>query len=183
MGLLRRFVPDQAVASVAEIDLDGLRKRGIGGLLLDVDNTLAAWNSEEIAPETEAWLAKAREQFAVCIVSNSTKRRRIQALKERLGVEALAPAGKPWPCAFRKGMKVTGTAPEATIVVGDQLLTDVFGAHWAGCQAILVERVSPREFLSTRLVRPLERLLIGWLQRRGTWPTPEKAGSAGGGAD
>jgi HAD superfamily phosphatase (TIGR01668 family) len=173
MGLLRLLAPDQYVGCVADINLDRLVSAGIRGLLLDVDNTLTAWHSTEIDDGIVEWLEKAKQHFACCIVSNSTKLRRMAELKQRLGVEALAPAGKPWGWAFRRGMRVTKTRPEATAVVGDQLFTDVAGGNRAGCYTILVGRVGPAEFISTRMMRPAERAVIRLIKRRGMWPAED----------
>jgi len=169
-NLLRRLAPDEYVASVADIDLERLAARGVRGLLIDVDNTLAPWHSTEMDERVVAWLDKAKEHFRSCIVSNSTKLGRMRELRQRLGLETLAPAGKPWPWGFRKGMAIIGTAPEATAMIGDQLFTDVTGGNWVGCYTILVGRVSPKEFISTRLMRPVERVAIRLLQRQGLWP-------------
>ncbi|HQA47402.1 MAG TPA: YqeG family HAD IIIA-type phosphatase, partial [Bacillota bacterium] len=38
--MLELLVPDEYVASVYDIDLEGLKRRGIDGLIIDIDNTL-----------------------------------------------------------------------------------------------------------------------------------------------
>jgi predicted HAD superfamily phosphohydrolase YqeG len=52
-------------------------------------------------------------------------------------------------------------------MIGDQLLTDILGAKRLGLFAILVEPLSPYRFLTGRLQRPLELLLLRWLRRLG----------------
>jgi predicted HAD superfamily phosphohydrolase YqeG len=53
-----------------------------------------------------------------------------------------------------------GTAPDNTAVVGDQIFTDIFGGNKLGLYTVLVDPISAREALITKLLqRPLERLI------------------------
>jgi predicted HAD superfamily phosphohydrolase YqeG len=46
-------------------------------------------------------------------------------------------------------------------VVGDQLFTDVLGAKLSGLSSILTHPIVPRDWLGTRILRMLERLVLG----------------------
>ena len=52
-------------------------------------------------------------------------------------------------------------------MVGDQLLTDIFGGKRIGLYTILVQPISPVEKWTTRLNRVLEKGLIRLLKRQG----------------
>jgi HAD superfamily phosphatase (TIGR01668 family) len=168
--MLERFVPTEAVEQIGQIDLAALKALGIKVILLDLDNTLTPWRSLDIPEEIAAWLEAARREFRVCIVSNTSKMRRLAVLRERLGVEGIGFAQKPWgmPHTVRK----LGVAPEETVLIGDQLLTDVFGGNLAGTRTILVKPVSSDEFVGTHLVRLVERLFLSLLRRRGLFRRP-----------
>lgn len=61
-----------------------------------------------------------------------------------------------------------GLSPEQTAVVGDQLLTDVFGANRMGMHPILVTPIAPQdENPFTRLNRKIERFIFEILRKRG----------------
>jgi predicted HAD superfamily phosphohydrolase YqeG len=47
------------------------------------------------------------------------------------------------------------------VVVGDQLFTDVLGAKFLGLHAILTEPIVAKDWLGTRVLRMLERVLLG----------------------
>lgn len=161
----RLLVPSLCLASIFQINLEGLRQRGICGLILDLDNTLVAWGGD---PEEKlfAWLRQVREAgMAVCIVSNND-RARVKGFSDLAGIPAIPRARKPRRRAFRAAMQVMGTAPEETAVVGDQIFTDILGGNRLGLYTILVTPVARREFVGTRLVRLLEKLVLIGLQKR-----------------
>nr|MBP7165972.1 HAD hydrolase-like protein [Bacillota bacterium] len=56
---------------------------------------------------------------------------------------------------------ILGTHPDSTVMVGDQLFTDILGAKRLGIHAILVSPLSDKELPHTRIKRWLERFLLG----------------------
>jgi HAD superfamily phosphatase (TIGR01668 family) len=180
MGWLDSFVPDEVVPSVTEIDLDALAARGIEGLIIDVDNTLLAYGVLEIDPERLAWARRAVERFRVCLLSNSLRGRRMRWLSELLGVPGLAVWDwnrKPFRGGLRRALVRTGTAPERTAMIGDQLISDMLGGNRVGLYTILVAPIHTREFVVTRYInRRLERMIRKRLAVRGVIvPEPEEA--------
>jgi len=171
MGWLDLCVPDEVVRSVEEIDLDALSARGFQGMIIDVDNTLLAHGTLEVDPERLAWAREAVERFSVCLLSNSIFGRRVRWLRELLDIPGIAVWNwnrKPFAGGFRRALALTGTAPERTVMVGDQLLSDMLGGNRAGLHTILVTPIHPSEFVVTRHVnRRLERVIRERLAARG----------------
>lgn len=161
---LRRWCrPDIVVASVQEIDPEALRARGIRALLLDLDNTLVMWRSCDLRAEVSAWVERARGAgLRLCIVSNSSSARRVEPVAQQLGIPYTARAAKPSRRAFRRAAALLGVEPSQAAVVGDQLFTDVLGGNRAGMLTVLVNPINRnREFISTRIMRLVERLVWG----------------------
>lgn len=157
--MLRWFVPYRYERKIEEIDPAALHGDGIRGVILDLDNTIVAWNAPEPSWEVQRWVSNlAASGIRACIVSNNFTAR-ARAVAQRLGLPVVAAAVKPTPWAFRKAMRVMGTASDETALVGDQLFTDVLGGNMLGLRTILVEPLSPREFPTTMLVRRIERLI------------------------
>lgn len=70
---------------------------------------------------------------------------------------AIAPyvVGKPKPAVFQSALKILGTEPHATAMIGDRLSTDIAGGAQVGLQTILVlTGVSTRDDLSEAEVVP-----------------------------
>ncbi|MHB9024103.1 MAG: YqeG family HAD IIIA-type phosphatase [Armatimonadota bacterium] len=156
-----RFRPHHIARCLNEVDCGDLVERGIRGVLLDLDNTITEWHSMDILPEIEAWVAQLKEAGLLgCIISNAVTAGRVQPIADRLGLPWITRAMKPFPIAFRSGMRMMGTTPETTAIVGDQLFTDILGGNRVGLYTILVEPFSCSESIHTRLLhRPLERLI------------------------
>jgi len=170
---LELVAPDEVTGSLEQIDLDGLQKRGFEGLVLDVDNTLVAWGSCEISEGRERWVRAAMQRFAVCLLSNSVRGKRIRTVAEQLDVPWVSVWGlgrKPFAGGLLRSLQATGTAPAKTVLVGDQLLADVLGGNRLGMRTVWVKRISRHEFPTTKLCRPLERLLTRKLRQAGMMP-------------
>ncbi|NPV70754.1 MAG: YqeG family HAD IIIA-type phosphatase [Firmicutes bacterium] len=172
VGRLARLVcPDLCCPSIGDIDLAALKRCGIEGLIVDVDNTLVEWNRHEPTEALHTWFDAVRAAgLRCCIVSNSRRRDGIAAFAKPLGVPFVVPAGKPSPRPFRLAMNLLGTDPSNTAVVGDQVLTDVLGGNALGLYTVLVKPIGTREFAGTRLVRRFERMILRYLRRRGLIP-------------
>lgn len=151
--------PGLTVSSLDNISLQGLWDKGIRGLILDLDNTITPWRKDEITPEAISLIEEARLlTFKIAILSNAT-RKRTENIAQRYNLPFLAPALKPRLGPYRHLLKEMGLRGEQVAVIGDQLFTDVLGGNRAGCYSILVNPLENNEFVGTRIVRFLERLL------------------------
>ncbi|MEA4883435.1 MAG: YqeG family HAD IIIA-type phosphatase [Clostridia bacterium] len=152
--------PDERVDAVWEIDLKALAARGISGIIVDVDNTLAAWGSTKVSPMALDWLARARAAgFGLCLLTNNCAARG-EHFRDALGIPAVYGWVKPWPWGFRRAMRILGTGPSGTVMVGDQLFTDILGARMLRLYSILVTPISDHELPVTRLARHLEGIIL-----------------------
>ncbi|HJN18710.1 MAG TPA: YqeG family HAD IIIA-type phosphatase [Armatimonadota bacterium] len=168
--MLEKLVPNQAVHRLTEVDVDALVERGITTILLDLDNTITSWRSLDVPDDLAAWVEEAKGKCRVCIVSNTSKMQRLDKLKERMDLEAVGFASKPW--GFKKAMAKLDVKADEAIAIGDQLMTDVYGGNLAGCETVLVKPVSNDEFFGTYFIRLIERCCLGMLRRRGMFTRP-----------
>ena len=164
MGLLDIFRPNETVLSVEDIDLDALAARGIEGLLIDVDNTLIPHGVPDLSPERMDWAERAVGRFRVCLVSNSLTGKRMRKLAGALGIPGIAVwhwDRKPFTGGVRRAMRLIGTTPENTAMIGDQVMTDILAGNRAGLHTIWVKQIGQTENLLTRLIhRPLEACIV-----------------------
>lgn len=168
---MRRLVPSLFVESVYEIDLEQLKSRGVRGILTDLDNTLVRWDEPDATPKILQWLDHVRDTYGikVCIVSNNNHSR-VERFAKPLNIPFVASAKKPSNLPFRRGLDVLGTKPEETVVIGDQLFTDVLGGNRMGLYTILVAPVGEKEFIGTKVLRAMERVAFSYLRKRGMLP-------------
>ena len=159
-GFWKRFLPNLYVNDLSQISLEFLREKGVKGLILDLDNTLVAWNQYELPPQTVNWVRKTKEMgFLVFIVSNALEER-VQYFSWALGIPGISKAQKPRRSALRSAiLRMNLSLPEVA-VIGDQMLTDVWGGNRLGIYTILVRPINPKEFFFTRIGRMFERMVL-----------------------
>jgi len=153
--------PDMRVKGVWEIDLDELSRRGVAGIIVDIDNTIAPWGTYDLYEPAAEWLERAINRgFGICLLTNNYHSR-ADWFARALGLPVVCGWVKPWRWGYRRAMQILGTHPGSTAMVGDQLFTDILGAGRLGIHTILVSPLSDRELPHTRLKRQLERFLLG----------------------
>ncbi len=161
--MLSLFHPTLRAESLDDISIQRLVRDGIRGLIIDLDNTMTPWKDVEISPRVADWFAELKAAgIQSCVVSNSKHRTRVAIVAEKLRIPFIFRATKPRGRAFRAGMKIMGTGHKDTAVIGDQLFTDILGGNRLGLYTILVIPISDHEFVGTKFLRRMEKLLI-WL--------------------
>ncbi|HTX02773.1 MAG TPA: HAD hydrolase-like protein, partial [Candidatus Acidoferrales bacterium] len=126
---------------------------------------LVAYRAAAVEPTIAEWVQSALARgFRVVLVSNNWGER-VATFGAQIGVPSVPSAMKPLPLAFLRALRVLGTPRAATVVVGDQLFTDVLGAKLLGMHAILTDPISEHGFITTRAMRVVERALLRWARR------------------
>ena len=149
------------VRSVDLIDVDELRRQGIRCVLLDRDNTLVPRDATCAPPEIADWLTRLRQAgIAVCMVSNNFHTKEVCASAEELNCAVVHHAMKPAPIAVWRAMLLCGVTPEQTLLIGDQLFTDMIAGNLAGVQTVLVRPQSVKDLWYTLLLRKAENILL-----------------------
>jgi HAD superfamily phosphatase (TIGR01668 family) len=158
---VERIRADHHAETLPDVPLDLLTEAGIRGIVVDLDNTVCAYHQPELAPGVADWVASARRRgFALVLVSNNFSER-VGAIGAQLGIPVVPNALKPLPFAFLRALKLLGTPRRDTIVIGDQLFTDVLGAKLLGMRTILTKPLVEHDFPLTRVLRFLERTIAG----------------------
>ena len=158
---VERFRPDHHADTLPEVSLDLLAAKGVRGIVVDLDNTVCAYHQPELAPGVADWVAAARARgFALVLVSNNFSER-VASVGARLEIPVVPNALKPLPFAFLRALRLLGTPRHATIVIGDQLFTDVLGAKFLGLRTLLTKPLVEHDFPLTRVLRFLERTIAG----------------------
>ena len=141
------FLPTVIVDSLTDVTVPMLRERGIELLMLDFDNTIVPYTTNEPTAEMEAWLRAmaSDDRIKICVVSNS-KRDRVKIFCAKYGIDCITHAAKPFHRGIRACLVKYGMNPEQCALAGDQIYTDTLGARSAGLQAILVKAIDNHNF-------------------------------------
>lgn len=162
------FMPDDYHKTIFDIDFLSLKAKGILGLLIDVDNTLIPYDESLPSIKLINLFNDLKNQgFKIMIISNN-KVPRIQSFSAVINCPFIARAKKPFSMGFRKAMKMLNISDKNSVcVIGDQLMTDVFGAKILGLKCILVDAIKrDNEKWFTRLNRRFERRILKRIQNK-----------------
>ncbi|QWU17651.1 hypothetical protein SAMN04487895_10546 [Paenibacillus sophorae] len=173
--MFESLVPKLRVNTVFDINLEDLYLKGYRGIITDLDNTLVGAKAPLATPELVLWFDKVKQHgFKLVIVSNNNMNR-VSRFAAPLNIEFVHGARKPTNAPFHKAMKLMNLEPEMTIVVGDQMLTDVYGGNRLGLFTVLVLPISPEdEGLGTRINRRIEQIALTRLRKQGLWHEEEQ---------
>lgn len=155
------LTPEKYFARISCIDINkDLIARGYDHLLLDIDNTIRSRATHDIPRDVGVWMGCAREAgIKMCLLSNNWHSDIFRFAGE-LDIPIVAKACKPLPFAFiRASRKIDGCADD-TVVVGDQIMTDVLGAHIAKMAAYLVQPLASVDLRHTLILRNLESSIL-----------------------
>ncbi len=159
--MFRKLRPHQTEDSICGIDLTCLYSRGFRNIIIDLDNTITAWNRSQIEPRLYDWFRAAKNLgFNVCILSNGSYRR-VSVVASKLGIKAAPKKAKPMTRAFKNAIGMLDATPETTVVIGDQIFTDILGGNRVNLYTILVNPISKKEFIGTKFTRLMEKLIAG----------------------
>lgn len=163
---MRTFKPDWCLVSAYRITPEQLQNNGIKAVLVDLDNTLIAWNNPSGTPEMLQWLAQLKHaDIPVVVVSNNTKKR-VSAVAEQFGIDYVSDAKKPTKIGLSKALNKLALQPNEVVMIGDQLLTDVLGGYLMGMKTVLVKPIVDHDMLATKINRKIERVIKRQLSKQ-----------------
>lgn len=165
--LLNKFLPNKQIKSIFELQPKHLKKLGIKGVIVDLDNTLIPWNKAFANEEVKDWFNLfGSSEIEVLIISNNQVDR-VTTFAYPLNMPYIGRAKKPLPQAFIQACEKLQLNNYEVAIVGDQLLTDILGGNLAGLYTILVDPLVKSDAPITRFNRKIEGLLLERFYRKG----------------
>ena len=163
------LLPKWKTPSITNLNPEILAQKGIKLLMLDFDNTIVPYTTNEPSPEMAAWLHKMVDSpIEICVVSNS-KKNRVKIFCGQYGIPCITHAKKPGTKGIRECLSRYGLPGENCALAGDQIYTDVLGANTAGVQSILVKAIHNHNFwLKARHVLELPWIFLAGKRRIAT---------------
>lgn len=165
--MLHLFLPTRHVDSFLDITPEVLKQLGKKGVIIDLDNTLIAWNEKHATEDVLQWLASMKENDIKVIVFSNNNEDRVTLFANPLEIPFVHYARKPLKRGFRKAIDILGMDKSEIVVIGDQLLTDILGGNRSGLDTILVVPLVQSDAKITRFNRNLERVILNHFYRKG----------------
>lgn len=160
------YRPTFAVEAVYDLTPESLRRHGIRAVLVDLDNTLIAWNNPDGTPELRAWLDEMTTADIPVVVVSNNKHARVKRAVEKFGVDFVSRAMKPFTKGINQAIDRYGFNREEVVMVGDQLMTDIRASHRAGIRSILVKPLVTSDAWNTKFNRTRERRILAKIEEK-----------------
>ena len=164
----KKFIPNEFHDSFFDIDFKKLYDDGLRLILSDLDNTLISY--DDIKP-TKRILDKFEELtkmgFEVIVISNNVPSR-IDVFLEGLDYKGVGNARKPFLFGLRKSLRLASKhySHKETVIIGDQLMTDVYCANRFNSYSILVNPLARKtEKWFTKINRKIEVKMLEKIKR------------------
>jgi len=152
--------PDFLFDFLSDVTPTRLRELGISALVIDLDNTLVPPHTARPTEEALAWLRTQEEAgIRVYLVSNNTEER-VNAFCEGTTLPHIHRGAKPLPFGIIKAMNAMGASRKTCALLGDQILTDVLAARFAGIRMLMVKPMVMETGTFFKMKRAFERFVM-----------------------
>ncbi len=167
------FLPDIYQKSIYSIDYDSLKNAGIKVILFDLDNTLVPIIAESPTNKLKDLIEDIKRKGIKPVIMSNSGKKRVAPFKDGLLVDAACSSRKPLKGKYKRIFEIYDVKPGEVAAVGDQLLTDVFGANRVGITSILVNPISTNDFSCTKINRIIESRIIDHFTKKGVFKKGE----------
>lgn len=164
--MLNIFKPTWMVDAIYHITPEQLKKQNIKAVLTDLDNTLIAWNNPDGTEELIKWIEVMQDAGIPVIILSNNKASRVERVATVLGLEYVSRAMKPTIIGFKKAEAKLNLPNEEVLMVGDQIMTDIWGANLAGVRNVLVKPIINSDAWNTQFNRFIELHIMNYLIRK-----------------
>lgn len=163
---MNNYIPNMYCQSILDINYDVLKNKGIKYLLFDFDNTIVRITNREISKEFVEKINELKKNFQVIVISNNFSRK-IKEQCSKINISFISFAMKPLPLCYKKVLEKYKCSKIEMCMIGDQLMTDIYGANTFGIFSILVDPLEKKELQITKINRYIEAKIVYKLSRLG----------------
>lgn len=154
---MKRKIPNYYAKNVFEVPISFYKKIGVTTLLIDLDNTLDAY---DVFTPSERVIKLKNElnnnNISLYIISNNTGTR-VSMYSNELGVNYLSSTRKPFGYKLKKFILENNLDFDKCLLIGDQLITDVPCAIRTGIKVMLTDPITKKDQWTTRFNRLFDK--------------------------
>lgn len=154
-----RFVPNIYKKNIFDINYEKLKKQNIKVLLYDFDNTIIEKGNSVVSEKTINLINKLKEDFLIYVVSNSLNNNKLNTVCKKLEIPYIGDSRKPLKRGYKR-LNFKKIKNNQIAMIGDQLITDIWGANRMGYISILIDPITNNELVLTKFNRILENIIL-----------------------
>ncbi len=151
--------PEKVYESLILVPWAQLAEEGIKTALLDFDNTLGPDHATEPESYSFKCVKLIQDHGIMCCLVSNAKSSRSAKIAEMLGIPVVTYANKPGTSGIFKAIELMCSTPAESVMIGDQIFTDVIAGNRAGVRTIMVEKLHRPEIWYVMLKRPFEKIV------------------------
>lgn len=164
--MVSQFKPTWMVSAIYNVSPQQLKRAGIKAILTDLDNTLIAWNNPDGTPALRQWIQTMHENDIRIVVVSNNSAKRISRAVSPLGLQFVSRSLKPLTRGIRHAQRDLGLTKDEVVMVGDQLMTDMWAANNAHVRSILVKPLIETDKWDTQINRFFEKFVMRRLHQQ-----------------
>ena len=153
---MKNYKPTKYYKNILSIDYIKLKNNNIKTILCDLDNTILNNYENNIKEEIIELFKILNKEFKIYIISNALPSR-VNKIKKELNVEGISLTLKPLTFKIKKLLKNNNININETIIIGDQLFTDIKCANKLNIKSILVDPLDKKKSIITKISRKFEK--------------------------
>ena len=158
--MFEKFYPDFRFNSIDDISADFLKENNINFAVLDIDNTLVSYKTASADKRARNFLGMLlKNSIKFAFVSNNHKKR-VELFAKDFNAPFVSSALKPFSVGVRRAMSKMGAKKEETLLVGDQIFTDICAGKRAGIKTAMVNPIEAKETPFFGFKRYFERKVL-----------------------
>lgn len=155
---MKIFIPNIYVKDIFSINYKKLIKDNYKLIIFDLDNTIGNIKEDICDKKTVDFLNNLNKEIKVIIASNSKKNRVLNFCKD-LECDKYYFCLKPLSKVLSKIKKKYNINYNEMVIVGDQLLTDIFLGNRKKLLTILVDKKADADLNITKINRKIENII------------------------
>ncbi len=156
------FRPKDRIDIFTDLDVESYRN-DFEMILLDIDNTITEPNTGMCDKRAADFIRKLKDNGFIVVIFSNNFRKRVEDFVGDLDVDFQHLACKPLPFAYWLVCLRHHVKPSRTIVLGDQLITDILGANLSGCYGVYTKQLVEKDSRTTARNRKIEKLIWRYL--------------------
>lgn len=172
--LKRFFQPDAYFRSLADIDFNSLYEQGYRLVLLDMDNTLIRDGHRERTAFSDLQINRMLDAGFKCLILSNGPAERVKPFADLHHLDFIADSGKPSRRGVHLACQKFSLSPKETLLIGDQIFTDVLCGRRSGVLTLLVAPLATGEKWYIRIKRIFELPFISSLKMNKGLPSSER---------